>query len=101
LFVVVYRSKCLGIWIRVDSVSVSRCPVFPIVAKLCVAAGENVCARSDHVLREGKLLAVENKSLPVFVEIAFAASASPLERLGAVLLCLDLFVVGADFIVVA
>jgi len=38
------------------------------VVELCVAASQDVCTSSDHVLRKGKLLTVEDEEVCVFIE---------------------------------
>ena len=67
LFVVAYRSKCLGIFLPyTTSVGVAivavmerrRSPFLPIIAKVRVATGEYIGTSTDHVLSECKLLAV-------------------------------------------
>ena len=95
LFVVAYRSKCLGISLFLTtSVCVSlSVPVLPIVAETGFAAGEDVSTCANHVLCPCKLLTVKNKGLPVFVKSFLAVSALFSESLDAILLVLNFLVI--------
>ena len=71
-------------------------PVFPIVAEMRFATGENVCTSANHVFRPGELLAVKNKGLPVFIESSLAISAFFLQSLSTILLVFNLGIVVID-----
>lgn len=75
-------------------------PVLPPVLKASVAACEDVCTCTDHVLREGKLLAVEDEEGPVRLEIVLRPSAFLLQSADLVLLVFDEFAVLLDIDIV-
>lgn len=75
-------------------------PVLPSVLKLSIMACENVCACSNHVLSECKLLAVEDKHVSVFVKIALASSALLLKRFDLVSLVFNELSVMLDMFII-
>jgi len=62
------------------------------VVELSVAASQDVCAGANHVAREGKLLAVKDEEILVFIEGVLSLSASSLQVGGLVPLSVDLVV---------
>ena len=83
------------------SVDWLRIPVIPIVADMRVTTGEDLCACANHVFRPCELLAVKNKSLPVFIKPRLAVSALFHKSLDAILLTLNLIGVVVDDTIVS
>ena len=75
-------------------------PVLPPVLEAGVTACEDVCACTNHVLREGKLLAVENEEISVLLEMVLRPSTFLLQSSDLVLLVFDEFSVLLDILVV-
>ena len=102
LFVVAYRSKCLGIFLFITiSVLLNLwAPVLPIVAETGFPTGEDVCTCANHVFCKCELLAVKNKGLPVFIESVLAPSALLLDSFQAILLVFNFLVIIIDLALV-
>ena len=75
-------------------------PVLPPVLKASAAAREDVCTCTNHVLGEGKLLAVEDEEISVRLESVLGPSAFLLQSSDLVLLVFDEFSVLLDILVV-
>ena len=66
------------------------------VVELSVAASQDVSAGANHVVREGKLLAVKDEEILVFIEAFLSLSASSLQVASLVPLLVDLIVDAID-----